>query len=236
MTKQKLLQIISDGNYSDLKKVYDQFKIDTKRDSFYSGSHQTGSIQYNMLLKDVKAIYVKMERNNLFSSSEPVRAETISVKPLKMMIKERPKITKNPHVNYDDLPDDLKALFNDNGRYESEIKSKHALMAALPPDESFNDQRLDFISAIDKLESLQNNNWDIIDNWYAKVKEVKVDDTPTAVKKNTDLPDMNNPGEISLYIQRAKRYLDRYGKSDKEKCIKSSQEYRDGLKKLGING
>jgi hypothetical protein len=185
------------------------------------------------LLNDVKNIFCKLERNNMFDAVDKADVMQIQTKPLVIERKniQRVRIDKNPHISYDALPDELKVLYNDNVKLESEIKSKHAIMNALPPAAEFNDKRKILIQEISAYEEKQGKNWDVIDAWYAEPSK----ELPRGKTLPTDLPSNNEPVEISKYITRARKYIDRYGNSEKPLQVENTKLYRAGLKQLGIN-
>jgi hypothetical protein len=185
------------------------------------------------LLNDVKNIFCKLERNNMFDAVDKADVMQIQTKPLVIERKniQRVRIDKNPHISYDALPDNLKVLYNMNGKIESEIKSKHAIMSALPPAAEFDEKRSQLIKEISEQEAKQNENWDIIDAWYTSPSK----ELPKGKVLPTDVPSNNEPVEVSKYITRARKYIDRYGKSNKPLQIENTKLYRTGLKQLGIN-
>lgn len=211
MRKIDFENVFKNPTYSGLLNIYNKTKKDRSRDKFYSSVKDVkeNDIHFKLLFSDVRAIYGKYERNNLFTSDTIVDDIAIKNKPLNLGRREdvlkiqRPKIIKHPTINYDELPDDLKLKYNENGKLESEIKSRFALMAALPELPEFNDQRKNYLIELDKFEDKQGKNWDAIDNWYNSRASVPA-------KLITDVPELTNPLEVSNYIARARKYIKRY--------------------------
>jgi hypothetical protein len=84
---------------------------------------------------------------------------------------ERPKIDKNPVVKYDDLPVNLRLLFDENGKMMTEMKSFHAELKQLKDDESAQERRQLLAEEILKRQKTTRENWDVIDTWWNKHKE-----------------------------------------------------------------
>lgn len=78
----------------------------------------------------------------------------------------RLRVKKNPTINYDDLPDDLKKLFDENGKLESEKKTVHAKMTALSAAPENNAKRKEYSNRLIQIEASQAANWKVIDDWW----------------------------------------------------------------------
>lgn len=84
---------------------------------------------------------------------------------------QRPKIDKNPVVRYEDLPANLKLLYDENGKMMTENKAFHAELKQLKDDDRQTERRKVLAEEIIKRQKATRENWDIIDAWWAKKQE-----------------------------------------------------------------
>jgi hypothetical protein len=170
----------------------------------------------------------KLEQNNGFANentiSEQQNDPEILVRPLKFTKDktiERPIIDSNPHVNRDELPEDLQHIYDDNGKMNGEMKSKHALLKV----ETLADKRKILLNELASLEDSINANWSKIDKWYENFKTGK----KAEPQKELD------PIETAKKIEAAKKYIDRYYNSKKPATIAEVNERTKYLKSIGCD-
>jgi hypothetical protein len=245
MTKKIFMELLNQGDYQTLLSLYDTYKIDTKMDNYFRQVETPAEddLHYKMLLAQVRNIYRKLEINNLFElppKAIEVKniADAVKMKPQAkktvpepvvlqkketpaeetkepLELKVRPVIDSNPHVNRADLPEDLQAMYDENGKMNQELKSKHALMQAATTDAA----RKTYVNEIAALEENMRANWKVIDNWYAN-KDKKEDTLPTA--------------ELMKKIKSAENYIRRYDGSKKTKQRETLTMYKEFLKQNKI--
>jgi hypothetical protein len=81
---------------------------------------------------------------------------------------QRPKVDKNPVVRYEDLPEGLQILFDQNGKMYSEMKAFHAELKLIKDNEQQKPRRAILAEEILKMEKAIRENWDVIDAWWKK--------------------------------------------------------------------
>jgi len=184
MKREQIVYAINGTDYLALLDIYKKYKINNKFDQYFAQQQNAakGSMPYNMLLRKVKDICRKLEQIDGFENDNSGIAQEqpeITVKPLNIKSdksKERVIIDSNPHVNRADLPDNLKQLYDDNGKLSQEMKTKHALMKA----EKTAEKRKGYLEELTSMEDKINKNWELIDKWYADFKAGKKEDSPSA--------------------------------------------------------
>ncbi len=227
MTREQIVQAINGDNYQALLVIYNKYKINNKFDQFFAQqlNPEKEYMHFKMLHSKVKDILRKLDQNNGFQKVSNKSGEPeISVRPLdfkKDKIKMRPVVDSNPHINRSELTEALQQLYDDNGRMNQEMKSKHAAMRV----EKKADKRKILVNELSVLENKINHNWVVIDEWY---KEFKTSKEKTNPKELT-------PVETANKIEAAKRYIDRYCTSTKPATITEVNERTKYLKTLGID-
>lgn len=198
MEKQKIQHALASNNFDDMLEVYNHFKTNEKFKNvilkhnkfFNSGSAKPGEVKFSILLKIVKDIYRILEHSNYFvmAASKPPE---IKVTPLTLDPKnkatasnpdeknkenknEKPKIVKNPVVNYKELPENLQKLYDEAGALKTEMKSLHAKMVAIKgKDINSNKARKKLVTQIAKNEEKFKENFEQIDAWWLTNKTAK---------------------------------------------------------------
>jgi hypothetical protein len=77
-------------------------------------------------------------------------------------------VDKNPVVRYEDLPEALQILFDQNGKMYSEMKAFHAELKLIKDNEQQKPRRAILAEEILKMEKTIRENWDVIDAWWKK--------------------------------------------------------------------
>jgi hypothetical protein len=230
MTRDQIIKALSGDDYQALLVIYKKYKINNKLDAFFAQQQNPSRdhLNFSMLHRKVKDIFRKLEQNNAFNNEDQSfnRTETdaeISVRETNFKPKNivRPVIDSNPHVNRADLPEDLQFIYDQNGKMNSEMKSKHALMSVETNDAN----RKVLVNELCELEDKMNANWSKIDKWYQDSIKDKKDEASAA----------NDPVKTANKIEAAKRYIDRYYDSKKPVTIAEVQERTKYLKSLGID-
>lgn len=223
MTKKNILDALNGNNYAELLSIYNKYKIKKDFDIFFEQNKNAdkNSIHFKILHSKVKDILRKLEQSNSFEIDNEKNIPEISVNKIsfKKTI-ERPIIDSNPHVNRAELPENMQALYDENGRMNNEMKSMHAAMKVEPDIE----KRKVYVTELCTLEEKINKNWEVIDKWYQDFKSgIKV------TEKKLD------PLETNKKIEAAEKYMDRNFNSTKPKSIAKFNEYKNFLNEIGIN-
>lgn len=236
MTRNNIIEAINSSNYQAVLAIYKLHKIDSKFDAYFNQVSEPNPTDqhFKMLLSKVKDILRKLDQNGCFTTegetpeltknvnhSRPVTLPPILVEKLDFKktttARERPRILSNPLINYEELPDNLKLLYDENGKLNSEMKSLHAAMRVEKEDV----KRKELLDKICPMEETIESNWETIDNWYKKNKE-DIDSAPLT------------PAEISNKIASAKKYIDRYYESKKPRIIAEYNNRIEFLKSINI--
>lgn len=234
MTREQIINVINSNNYDDLLEVYNKYKIDKKFDQFFGQGKD--SLRLNMLLKRVKEIFRKLDQNKGFAepqaeatphveSEQPsIPEDNITVKELKIQNKKplRVVVDNNPHIHRDKLPEEMQILYDENGKMNQEMKSKHALLNVATSDS----ERKELMDQLCELEETQIKNWATIDKWYQ--------DNIVNPKKEPAPKKVLEPAEIAKKIDAAKNYIARYDGSKKPLQMAKLKEYKDFLTEMKV--
>lgn len=238
MTKNQIIAAINGDDYQVLLSIYNKYKINNKFDEFFAQQKNPPKehMHFSLLLGKVKDIFRKLSQTdgfdvnneisaqNVLENNEPTRdpiiIKTLDFKNQKSKSIERVIVDSNPHVNRDELSEEMQKLYDDNGRMNQEMKSKHSLMKNEPDTE----KRKILVNELAALEDLINANWSKIDSWYQEFKNGNKDSESS--KQLTEL-------EMSNKIQAAKKYMDRYFDSKNPKTIAKFNEYKTFMLGLG---
>lgn len=240
MTRKQITDAIHGNNYQALLDIYNQYKMDKKYDQFFAGvtNPDATSHHFLMLQSRVKDILRKLDNKKAFTqepeiavpsketekATEPQPPKKITAVPLdlgKKKVTEKVIIDSNPHINRDKLPEDMQKLYDDNGRMNQEMKSKHALLAVA----TSNEQRKTLMDELCVLEETQCRNWETIDKWY---HDNIVDPKAPIEEKPLE------PAEIAKKIAAAKNYIARYEGSKKPLQIANLKKYKDYLTEMKV--
>lgn len=187
--------------------IFKKLAIKPEQNGFFDTNKPSG-IQINMLRKHL----FNYARIHNIKPQKIVRVKP-STKQASKIVKQnhvpgkivRPSIDKNPHVNYDELPDQLKDLYNENGRLMNQLKSIHARMKTLGTDKSLDAKRKEMADKIVETDAQVRQNWQIIDDHF----NGKPVDKQTDIGEFTDL-------EKDRRIKANKNYIRRYHADDKK--------------------
>lgn len=162
--------------YSDGVSVFVALKVDSSKNKFFMVD-KPQTIHQNMLLK-LLMNYARVNRIKplaVVKTDNPVVAGGKKNKPTgnddpggsgnKKQI-QRPKIDKNPVVDYKSLPKNLQIRFDQNGRLNSEIKTYHAELKLIADDPEKKERRKVLAGLIVGIRKQMRANWDEIDSWW----------------------------------------------------------------------
>jgi len=166
--------------------IMEELKIDPKTIRFLQ-QKKTSKIHQSILVRKLSN-YARVQK--IFPAPFPVSAEKKAVQkgarpPGKFVSRDdldvnpevsdhliqRPKVDKNPVVRYEDLPVNLRVLFDENGKMMAENKAFHAELKQLKDDETATDRRKILAEELISRQKATRENWDIIDAWWAKKQE-----------------------------------------------------------------
>ncbi|MEI7597278.1 MAG: hypothetical protein WCK02_16130 [Bacteroidota bacterium] len=214
MTRNFIANALFTKNYAEMHQVFKQFRIENKLDNYFeNGLKEQTSGHKNMLHNKVSMILRILDQQKHFEKSQTPQLPVIGVNETPRKTSGKVKITKNPHINYDELPDDLKAIYDENTQTNGVMKSVHAKMR-VSEDQS---QKAECRKELDGMEVKIQANWLLIDKWYAsKDDEVLVNQQPA-----------NSVADIAKKIIAAQRYVQRYdGKVKAPKQVSKLSEYK----------
>lgn len=130
----------------------------------------------------------------------------------------KPKVIKNPHVDYSQLPPELQTLFDNNAKLYNNVKSLHVALKGLKDADDQIEKRADLCTQIIDLQAQIRTNWRTIDDWW--VNKDKQQNTPK-VPLMTDL-------EKDRRIKANKNYIRRYhGDKSKQAEVKKRMQELD---------
>lgn len=187
MEKEKIQEALAANDFDAMLEVYNAYKSDEKfknvylkQSAYFNGGKEAG-IKHSMLNKTVSNMFRILEQTNSFTRVVKKTDEPIGVKKLQLppppepkgVVKQKPKVVKNPVVDYKELPADLQKLFDEAGKLKTESKSLHAMMEAIKgKDVNSNKKRKKLLNQLTANEEKFKENFEIIDKWW---KENKVE-------------------------------------------------------------
>ena len=137
----------------------------------------------------------------------------------------RPKVVKSPHVNYDELPDELKALWDDAAAKQTELKSYHNKLKLISTTAGQEQSRAELCSLIVTTDAHIRANYAVIDDWYLNGRKPITADG----KEITVMSDLEKDKRIKANLNYLRRYF-----HDPAKQAEVKQR-RDELDKWGVN-
>jgi hypothetical protein len=185
MNKEIIIKALQSEKYSDLLMVYNHYKTDDsfkgsilRFDKFFNNANpqNTGDIHFSMLRARVRDIlrimsqptYIEKE-NELPVVLSETNQNKFNGKTNKFERTERVTIFNNPNVDYNELPANLKILFKENGRLESDKKSMHSKMRLMTQKNQAS-ERKQLLENLEKMNKKQQDNWKKIDSWFNENK------------------------------------------------------------------
>ena len=237
MTRRAIVNAIN-GSYHQLQEVYNQYKIDNKHDAYFGQVSEAGkdTVHYKSLRNRVIDILRKLDQRGVFEEEDGSRkvevgrqkvmesvAAAISVKPIvHKATKMRVVIDDNPHINREDLSEEMKALYDENKRIYKDMSGKHA---QLDNADLTDMEAKTLLNDVLASEEILRENWKRIDDWYKNNGF-----TDKAPEKTEEL----KPAELASKINAAENYIRRYHDSKKPYQMARLHEYRMFLELHGV--
>lgn len=218
--------------------IFNEFKTASqaeKRDRYFASvkDPDPGSAVFNILVSQVKSIYGKLKSNPelLEDQSTPVEssnerkhikpaAPAIEVKKIEVGYKTGKrslKIDHNPRINYQDLPEEMKKLYDRNCQIPKEQNAIIEEVNSAKTDQ----ERKALMDKVEAMDNEQKTNWKAIDSWYEN----------NISNKNTPA---NSPGdeEIARTIREAKqiRNLEQDIAREERSTVNSTNANKSGKK------
>ena len=136
----------------------------------------------------------------------------------------KPKIDANPIVRLEDLNEEMKGLYFENGDLSAKIKSLHAELKLASTDETKKTRRSEIAHTLIGYRKKWRHNWDTIDAWWRE-NQTKTSEQIAA----EDALWKNNQIDADL------NYIRRYLKSTKTKQQEEVKKRMDRLDEWGID-
>lgn len=176
--KEKLANWLAskEKKYSIGVEIFVMLKIDPQKNKFFT-VEKPQSIHESMLLK-LLLNYARINRIKSAVINKPDNKEVAGGKKnqptanqptngsQQSRIIQRPKVDKNPVVDYNALPEDLKIKFDQNGRLNNENKTYHAELKLIADDQEKKPRRKELAGLLVANRKKQRENWDLIDTWW----------------------------------------------------------------------
>lgn len=130
------------------------------------------------IIKKLNEIKTNKDREDLDQQQEESNFDLI----------DRPVIRKPQNeVNYEDLPEEMKARFDENKELTIKMGTLHAKAKALGEDGDKKEERAKFMEELLQLDDKRAENWQIIDSWWANRNNEPVNDTTDPVTRALEL-------------------------------------------------
>jgi hypothetical protein len=205
--KDQLAYWLFDGatDYQKGVEIFKQLKIDTTAHNFYD-VQKPDQMRINMLrnaLRNYARIHNIQPRKYEKLVHVPPSEVQKSILRVSKTAVTRPVIHKNPHIDYDRLNDEMKALYDKNGELARQLKSFHVAIKALGPDDKENERRRELADNILTTDNQIRANWQVIDTWYATGETVQI---VPETKKADDMSDLEKDRRIKANLNYIRRY------------------------------
>lgn len=157
---------------------------------------------------------------------QPVHAAKMpATKPTASVQSIRPKVVKSPHVNYDELPDELKALWDDAAAKTTELKSYHNKLKLISASAGQEQSRAELCSLIVTTDAQIRANYAVIDDWYLNGRKP----ITAEGKEITVMSDLEKDKRIKANLNYLRRYFHDPAKQSEVKLR------REELDQWGVN-
>lgn len=190
-------------NYDEGVKLYLKLRTDLKFDNFFQSvkNAEPSSLHSNMLVQKLSNILRIEEAKPQPKTAQPEapkvdisKAKPITVDPIPLKTKKLfPKIDDNPFIRIEELPEDLKALYENEVQPKAkEIAHYHEAAKVANTDEA----RKEAINMAAELEDKKAAAWKQIDDWWRvnKLGDGKPEEKPAE-------PEKVNVGKKAIELQ-----------------------------------
>lgn len=244
-------------DYREGLQIYKDLAVNVERIRFFD-TVAPSNMHINMLRNDLYR-YARVHKVKPMSPAEAAKKQEAADSAFQQLItKQKPKpkptaaekvvesrrveIVKNDKVNYDDLPGDLKAVYDQfKGLYE-QYDLKRAQMNALPETAEYNRQRKELAGDVIGLRNTIRANWDEIDKWATGSEAQKNDEQPkkpSGKMSKTEIEKIADPEVKALSkkmrIEANLKYIGRNQSSDNDATVKKVAERRKELDEWGVD-
>lgn len=222
-------------NYREGVQIFIDLNIDTDKIPFFS-IKKPGKIHHNLLRRQLEnfARVNKVEPQLRVASPNPVSKAVVlqekgKQKPAAQSLNrgsgiQRPRIDTNPVVKYDELPENLKIMFNETGQLNNEIKTLHAELKLIRDEPDKKERRQSLSSDIVYKREVIKKNWESIDSWWNS----RLGKSPEEIAANEAI-------KKERRIKANLNYIRRYHGTDKEKQQKVLTKRKKELNNWGID-
>ncbi|MFA6400893.1 MAG: hypothetical protein WCX31_04600 [Salinivirgaceae bacterium] len=185
MANQKLKSWLQspERDYNAGVTLFKELKVNPKKEGFFN-TEEPEAIHRNMLyslLANYHRVYNQDEKQpEKEEASNKKQSTSKNLQEVKEKLGEVEKeiatgrvvIDKNPRVKYEDLSDELKKAYDENGENYSKVKTLHAKIKAVPADVTNDEERKELLNEMLSIQENIKANWKLIDDWAAGLPPV----------------------------------------------------------------
>jgi len=222
-------------NYREGVQIFIDLNIDSDKIPFFS-IKKPGKIHHNLLRRQLEnfARVNKVKPQLRVAPPNPVSKAVVLPKkgkqePAAQSLNrgsgiQRPRIDTNPVVKYNELPENLKVMFNETGQLNSEIKTLHAELKLIRDETDKIERRASLAKEIIYRRRVIKKNWESIDSWWN-----------SRLGKNPEEIAASEAVKKERRIKANLNYIRRYHSTDKEKQLKVLEKRKKELDNWGID-
>lgn len=195
-------------NYTDGVEIFKRLQIDTSKNQYFSVS-KPDNVRVNMLWR-LMTTYARIHNVKPTPFTKvPVSKpgfvgqlkNTQAAQP-KQATKQRPLVNTMPHVNYADMPDHIKTIYDSTGetaRLRNVAREKLKLIAE---DPAMVDERSTLAKNIVEFDAQLRTAFRAIDDWYAHRNDPEKNDAPVV----PTMSDLDKDRRIKANLNYIRRY------------------------------
>ena len=230
--------------------IYKDLGVNPERNEFYS-TPIPGPVHENILLSDLSR-YARVHNIRPVNPKQVIKARAKQEEAFKEITKKqkprfdakaeftRVEVLKNPKVNYDELPDNLKAVYDQFKELYSNYDNCRARLTELPKEATGNPERKKLAVEIVALKKTITANWNQIDSWWNnRDKASRQPVKPSGKMTLAEIESVVDP-EIKALSKRMRieanlKFLTRNRQSTNAKTIGKLEARRKELKTWGVS-
>ena len=191
--------------------LFEQLKVDPKKNLFFK-VRKPDSIRISML-RNMLTNYARIHRikpepaviphhNQATAAQARQAAQGKQAAQMAKPASNRPTIDKNPHVNYDELPDELKTIYDQSAGLSRELKSYHTKLKIIAEDSTQASERAELCQLIVRTDGIIRANYAVIDEWYLSGKKTQ----PKIPDDGPVMTDLEKDRRIKANLNYIRRY------------------------------
>lgn len=247
-------------DYAEGLAIFKALAVNPDRNRFYDtpvpGNHQVNMLNNDLMryarihgIKPKSAKQVKKEQLQNDAAFQKLVKKTKQkppkdAQPDKSIESIRVRVMKNPVVNYNELPEELKVVYDEFKNLYDSYDRNRAELVDLAEVEGKNDERKALAEAIIASKKTIRENWDKIDSWWKQQNGdgTGTEDAPAVasgkwtkseIERMAD-PDIKAKSKL-LRIEANKKYIARNAGSETEKVKAKLAERKKELDEWGVD-